>query len=165
MFVYWGKHKGAIFHASAQGPKIPRSDPRKRRKHLNAQSQKEKSPFCRTSSRSLTLMSSCPPDLCADPTFLAMLLSIPNPAAVVKDIVKSSIFAKKCIESQAKALFLCLEGAPPYLVSFMACLQQIPECLHYPNPRRQSSRYLPSSPLSASRRQSAHAGPMQPLSV
>src|SRR5271154_3953934 len=112
MFVYWGKHKGAIFHASAQGPKIPRSDPRKRRKHLNAQSQKEKSPFCRTSSRSLTLMSSCPPDLCADPTFLAMLLSIPNPAAVVKDIVKSSIFAKKCIESQAKALLLCLEGAP-----------------------------------------------------
>ena len=55
-------------------------------------------------------MSSCPPDLCADPTLLAMLLSIPNPAAVVKDIVKSSIFAKKCIESQAKALFLCLEG-------------------------------------------------------
>jgi hypothetical protein len=56
-----------------------------------------------------------PRDLCTDPTLLAMLLSIPNLEAIVKDIVKSSMFAKKCIESQVKALFLCLEG-PTYLI-------------------------------------------------
>ena len=70
-----------------------------------------------TSSRPLTLMSPglSPRDLFTDPTLLAMLLSIPNLEAIVKDIVKSSMFAKKCIESQVKALFLCLEG-PTYLI-------------------------------------------------
>ena len=102
--------------------KSPRSDPRKRRKHLNAQSQKETSPFvglhpCHSHSYRHIL-----PDLCADPTLLAMLLSIPNPAAVVKDIVKFVHFRQEMHRKSSQGIVSLLRGAL-YPVSFMACLR------------------------------------------
>ena len=165
MFVYWGKHKGAIFHASAQDPKIPRADPRKRRKHLNAQSQKERSPFCRTSFQvTHTHIAMSPRSMCWSNTpRYAPINSEPRSCSERHRQVVH--FRQEMHRKSSQGIASLLRGGPLYLVSFMACLRQIPECLHYPNPRRQSSRYPPSSPLTVSRRQSAHAGPMQPSSV
>jgi hypothetical protein len=74
-----------------------------------------------TWSISFTFTSPFPVDLCADPALPAMHISIPHHESVVKDIVKSSMFAKRCNEGRAKALLLCLEAPDRVSHSWRVC--------------------------------------------